>query len=80
MAKYISPQSHSDTVEIRSEGTIDDFTGSYAKDKAWGTLNGVANRKGLLISCEILHVVLFNSKFHHLMDFRSLTLIKITLK
>ena len=69
-AANISPGFPSDSVEHRPEGTTDDFTGtgSYAKDKpssntpSRGTLNGIANHKGLLISCEILHVVLFYLK------------------
>ena len=50
----------SDSVKHRPEGTTDDFTGtgSYAYDQpssntpSWGSLNGIANRKGLFISCE----------------------------
>jgi len=58
---YISSGFASDSVKHRTEGTTDDFTGtgSYTNDKpssntpSWGTLNGIANRKGLFISCEL---------------------------
>ena len=67
-AANISPGFPSDSVEHRPEGDADDTTGTgtYANDKpssktpSRNTLNGIANRKGLLILCEILHVVLFN--------------------
>ena len=57
----IYPGFPSDSVEHRPEGATDDFTGfgSYADDKpssntpAWGALNGIADRKGLLISLEL---------------------------
>ena len=61
VAKYISPRSYSDTVEIRSEGTIDDLTGpgsntmfkSSVKTPSRGTQKKIARRKGLFISCEL---------------------------
>ena len=61
VAKYISPQSHSDTVEIRSEGAIDDFTGTGSNTKfkpstnkpSRGTQNKIARHKGLFILCEL---------------------------
>ena len=61
VAKYISPQSHSDTVEIRSEGAIDDFTGTASNTNfkpstntpSWGTQNKIARRKGLFILFEL---------------------------
>ena len=50
-----------DSVEHRPEGAADYFTGfgSYANDKpssntpSWGTLNGIADRKGLFLSREL---------------------------
>ena len=57
----ISPGFPSDSVEHRPERATDDFTGfgSFADDKpssntpSWGALNGIADRKGLLISLEL---------------------------
>ena len=48
----IFPGFPSDSVEHRPEGATDDFagTGSYANDQLSSTLNGIANRKGSLIS------------------------------
>ena len=51
----------SDSAEQRPERVTDDFTGFglYADDKpssntpSWGALNGIVNRKGLLISLEL---------------------------
>ena len=51
----------SDSAEHRPEGTTDDTTrsGSYANDQpssstpSWGTLNRMANHKGLFISLEL---------------------------
>ena len=60
-AANIYPGFPSDSVKHRPEGATDDFTGtgSYAYDQpssntpSWGTLNGIANHKGLLISHEL---------------------------
>ena len=54
-AATISSVFPSDSVEHRPEGATDDFagTGSYANDQLSSTLNGIANRKGLLISLEL---------------------------
>ena len=60
-AATISSGFPSDSVEHRPEGAAEDFTGfgSYANDKqssntpSWGALNGIADRKGLLISLEL---------------------------
>ena len=57
----IFPGFPSDSVKHRPEGATDDFTGFglYADDKpsfstsSWGALNGIADRKGLLISLEL---------------------------
>ena len=62
-AATISSGFPSDSVEHKPEGTTDDTTrsGLYAKDQpssstpSWGTLNRIANRKGLLISLELLY-------------------------
>ena len=51
----------SDSAEQRPDGATDDFTGFvlYANDKpssntpSWGTLNGIIDGKGLLISLEL---------------------------
>ena len=57
----LSPGFPSDSFKHRPEGTIDDFstgTGSYANDKPfsntppWGTQRGIANHKGVFISCD----------------------------
>ena len=45
VAKYISPQSHSDTVEIRSEGAIDDFTGTGSNTKFKPSTNKPSTNK-----------------------------------
>ena len=60
-AASIYPGFPSDSVEHKPEGATDVITGfgSYADDKqssntpSWGALNGIANRKGLLISLEL---------------------------
>ena len=60
-AATISSAFPSDSAKDRPEGTTDDFTGtgSYANDKpssnnpSWGALNGIDNRKGLLISRDL---------------------------
>ena len=51
-AASIYPGFPSDSVEHRPEGATDDFAGtsSYAYNQLSSTLNGIANRKGLLIS------------------------------
>ena len=50
----IYPGFPSDSVKHRSEGATDDTTGSYAYDqRSSNTLNGISNRKGLFISCEL---------------------------
>jgi len=57
----ISPGFPSEYGQHRPEGTTDDFTGtgSYANDKpssntpSGDTQKGIANRKGLFISCEL---------------------------
>ena len=60
-AATISSGFPSDSTKDRPEGATDDFTGtgSYANDKpssntpSWGALNGIDNRKGLLISRDL---------------------------
>ena len=60
-AATISPGFLSDSVKHRPEGVAVDFTGfgSYGDEKpssntpSWGALNGIADRKGLLISLEL---------------------------
>ena len=56
----ISPGFHSDTVEIRPEGTRDDFTATDPNDykpsantPSHGTQNEIASHKGLFILCEL---------------------------
>ena len=53
VAKYISPQSYSDTVEIRPEGTSDDLTGPGSNTRFKPSANTpsrgnrIGRRKGL---------------------------------
>ena len=60
-AATISFRFSSDSAEQRPDGATDDFTGFglYANDKppsntpSWGTLNGITDGKGLLVSLEL---------------------------